>query len=289
MSSNLNEFAQFLGHFHPMLVHLPVGGLVLLSVLELLATRPQFRDLAQNRRAILAIVALGAVGAAACGWLLAWGGGYDPQLLDRHRWLGIAVAAACIVTLLLCGSSRRSAYWAALTVTFALLVVAGHFGSEMTHGRDYLTRHAPRALRNLLGASRQAAEADFASAASGSLYSEVVRPILEKRCVSCHGPEKQKGELRLDSLAGLQRGGQSGPALDSGHAAQSLMIKRVLLLPEEEDHMPPDGKPQPTQAEIGLLQWWINSGATEEVTAASPKPSAEVQQWLNEFKSHQTR
>jgi len=283
----MNEFTQFLGHFHPMLVHLPVGGLVLLGVLELLASRPYFRELAQNRRAILAIVTLGALAAAATGWLLSWDGGYDAQLLYRHRLLGIAVAGGCIITFLFSRPSPRGAYWVALTITFVLLVIAGHFGSEITHGRDFLTRHAPGPLRVLFGTSGHPARADAAPADSKSLYGQVVRPILQRRCVSCHGPDKRKGELRLDSFAGLQHGGQSGPVVVPGNAAESQMIRRLLLPPDDEDHMPPDGKPQPTQAEIGLLQWWINAGATEEATVSDLKPSADIQQMLDELKVHQ--
>jgi hypothetical protein len=88
-----------------------------------------------------------------------------------------------------------------------------------------------------------------------------VQPILVQRCGSCHGPEKQKAELRLDSLEGLLKGGHSGPALVAGKPGESLIIKRLLLPVSDEDHMPPDGKPQPASAEITILQWWIESAA----------------------------
>jgi hypothetical protein len=67
--------------------------------------------------------------------------------------------------------------------------------------------------------------------------------------------------LRVDSLEALQKGGHSGPALVAGSAQDSLLIQRMLLPIEDEDHMPPDGKPQPTPAEITVLQWWIDRGA----------------------------
>jgi mono/diheme cytochrome c family protein len=280
MSSHVNEFGQFLGHFHPMLVHLPVGGLVVLGALELLAALPRFRNAAQNRRTILGLVAAGALSAAACGWLLAGGGGYDAQLLYRHRWTGIGVAAACIVTFLLCGANWLRAYRVALLTTLVLLVLAGHFGSELTHGSGFLTLYAPGPLRALLGAPARPITSDPAPADANSAYAQVVQPLLQRRCVSCHGPEKQKGELRLDSLAGLRKGGQDGPVLVAGSAGESLMIRRLLLPIEHDDHMPPEGKPQPTPAEIGLLQWWINAGAPGDRSVASLNPSAEVMRLL---------
>jgi mono/diheme cytochrome c family protein len=280
MSSQINEFGQFLGHFHPMLVHLPVGGLVLLGVLEVLAAFPRFKGTAHNRRAILGVVAAGAVAAAACGWLLAGGGGYDTQLLYRHRWAGISVAGACIVTFLLCGANRLRAYRIALLTTFVLLVLAGHFGSELTHGRGFLTLYAPEPLRALLGAPARPIASDPAPADANSLYAQLVQPILQRRCVSCHGPEKQKGQLRLDSLASLRKGSQDGPVLVAGNAGESPMIRRLLLPLEHDDHMPPEGKPQPSQAEISLLQWWINAGAPGDRSVASLNPSAEVMRLL---------
>jgi hypothetical protein len=288
MSSQISQFAQFLGHLHPMLVHLPVGGLVVLGALELLAALPRFKDLAQNRRVILGFVTLGAVAAAACGWLLSLGGGYETQLLYRHRLMGFCVAGACIVTLLLCWPNRLGAYRIALTITIVLLVFAGHLGSEMTHGRDFLTAPARGAWRALFGAPAHALTAGLAQPDGKTFYAQIVQPILQRRCVSCHGPEKQKGKLRLDSFANLRRGGEVGPALVPGNAAESLMIRRLLLPPEDEDHMPPDGKPQPTQSEIDLLQWWIKTGAVEDGTIASLNPSAEVMRMIEEMKARQT-
>jgi hypothetical protein len=144
-------------------------------------------------------------------------------------------------------------------------------------------------LRTLLGAPPKRITTRPVSGEAGSLYAQVVQPILQRRCISCHGPEKQKGELRLDSLAGVRRGGQAGLALVPGNASESLMIRRLLLPPEDEDHMPPEGKPQPTQAEVGLLQWWINAGASEDGTLASIKPDADILRMIEEVRARQTR
>ena len=92
-------------------------------------------------------------------------------------------------------------------------------------------------------------------------FAKEIQPLLEKNCIKCHGPEKQKGGLRVDSLAALLKGGNDGPVLVKGNAHESSLIQRLLLPVEDEDHMPPEGKPQPTLAEIVALQWWIDRGA----------------------------
>lgn len=286
MSSQLSEFTLFLGPFHPMLVHLPIGGLILLAVMELLALFPRFKDAAQNRRVILAVVLAGSAGSVACGWLLAQSGGYEAQLLFWHRWTGIAFAAACVVVLWLARPGRLAAYRIALLMTLILLVVAGHFGSEITHGRDFLSRHAPASLRALLGQSAPpkaaAVPADFRKR---QLYAEVIRPILQDRCTACHGPEKRKGDLDLDSLANARKGGENGPSFVAGKADESQIIERILLPLDDDQHMPPDGKPQATDAETGLLRWWINLGAPEKGTVGDFKPDADVLRMLEGMSS----
>ncbi|MCX6929766.1 MAG: hypothetical protein NT154_42115, partial [Verrucomicrobia bacterium] len=98
MNSGSNDLLLFLGRFHPVLVHLPVGGLVLLGVLELLARFSRFKPAAQCNRLILGLVAAASIATASLGLMLSQSGGYDPQLLPWHKWTGIAVAAFCTLT-----------------------------------------------------------------------------------------------------------------------------------------------------------------------------------------------
>jgi mono/diheme cytochrome c family protein len=84
-------------------------------------------------------------------------------------------------------------------------------------------------------------------------------PILEKTCVECHGPDKVKARLRMDSVAGLQKGGKSGALLKPGDPENSLMMRRVLGL-DGEDQMPLDKDPL-SEAQIDTLRRWIAAGA----------------------------
>ena len=265
MSSGSHDLILFLGRFHVLVVHLPIGAVVLLGVLELLARGTRFKEAAQSRGLILGFAAAGSVVAALCGLTLSQADGYDPQLLAWHKWTGLAVAAACTLAWVLNWLGHPRSYRLSLLTTLAVLIVAGHFGASITHGRDFLSRYAPAPVRWLFGGITPPTAPTPTAPASlpQRVFADVVQPILVQRCGSCHGPEKQKGDLRMDSLEGLLKGGHSGPALVAGRPGESLMVKRLLLPLDHEDHMPPAGKPQPAPAEITTLQWWIEWGAPQ--------------------------
>ncbi|MGH7135834.1 MAG: PSD1 and planctomycete cytochrome C domain-containing protein, partial [Pirellulales bacterium] len=98
-------------------------------------------------------------------------------------------------------------------------------------------------------------------------YLRDVKPLLEKRCFSCHGALKQESELRLDTGAFIRRGGADGPAIEPGNPSASRLIGRVSAL-DPSQRMPPEGAPL-AQDEIAILSAWIKSGA---ITPLDEKP-----------------
>ncbi|MGH7945139.1 MAG: c-type cytochrome domain-containing protein, partial [Opitutaceae bacterium] len=258
----MDQLWLLLGRLHPVVVHLPIGIFVLLALVELTALFPRAPRIPSAQRTfVLSIGALFAVATAFFGWLLARDGGYNATLLDRHQWLGIGVAALAVVLLVVHLLGWRRTYAGALTLTVLVLAVAGHFGGSLTHGENYLTATA--------GAARPKPPTDPARAL---VFADVVHPILNQRCVSCHGPTKSNGDLRYDTLEELLKGGKTGPAFKPGNAAASAMIKRVHLPLDAKQHMPPKGKPQLTDDEATLLEWWINAGATTDKRVADLAP-----------------
>ncbi len=292
--SGPSEITLFIGRFHPLLIHLPIGLILLLAGLEVLARIPRFRGANSSAGYVLALAAPAALLAALFGWLLASGGGYDEQLLQWHKWTGIGTAAVCLLAALLYRFDLKKAYRWSLFSSVAVLVLASHFGGSLTHGKDYLTRYAPARLRPFLarvarfpaGAapldvplkvpSAQARPASALDPNSLPAFAGLIQPILNENCVACHGPEKSKGKLRFDTFAGLMHGSESGAVLVPGKSAESLLIKRLNLPLGDEDHMPPDGKPQPGPDEIALLAWWIDAGAPADKKVAELKPSAPI-------------
>ena len=104
-----------------------------------------------------------------------------------------------------------------------------------------------------------------------TFYESKVRPILEDHCFDCHGEDKQKNKLRLDTAVGILRGGESGePLLVRGVSAESYIIKRVTSANAKEV-MPPKGE-RLTAEQVATLKAWIDAGAKmpgEEAAAAS--------------------
>ena len=111
-------------------------------------------------------------------------------------------------------------------------------------------------------------------AAEGKVdFVKEIHPILEQQCVKCHGAEKQKGKLRLDSLAAGLKGGKGGPALVPGDSAKSDLFHRVTLPKSDDDFMPSEGEPLP-KAQLDLLKKWIEEGAVWPEMAAKETPKA---------------
>lgn len=85
-------------------------------------------------------------------------------------------------------------------------------------------------------------------------YLNKVRPLLETHCYKCHGAEKQKANLRLDSVKAMMEGGDSGPAVVPGDVDSSNLLTAVCY--EDADlQMPPDGKLD--EAQIAMLKKWV--------------------------------
>jgi hypothetical protein len=90
-------------------------------------------------------------------------------------------------------------------------------------------------------------------------FARDVRPILRAACYDCHGPDKQKADLRLDSREVTLKGGKTGPAILAGKGSESLLIKRIKG--EGDDTRMPPKKPSLKDEQIALIQRWIDQGA----------------------------
>ena len=109
-------------------------------------------------------------------------------------------------------------------------------------------------------------------------YAADIKPLLAKHCTSCHGAEKQKSGLRLDSAAAATKGGDNGPAIEPGKSAESLLIQAVTGA-EGVAAMPPKGQPRMSPDEITLLKSWIDQGAKAPVEDAAAGPVKGANHW----------
>ena len=105
-----------------------------------------------------------------------------------------------------------------------------------------------------------------ASDKKGVTYAKDIKPIFENACFKCHGEEKQKSKLRLDSLAATLKGGENGPNVIPGKSADSQLVHSVArIMPEDDENMPPKKKDGTISAlskeQVGLIRAWIDQGA----------------------------
>jgi len=104
-----------------------------------------------------------------------------------------------------------------------------------------------------------------ASDKKGVTYAGDIKAIFDNSCVKCHGAEKPKGKLRLDSLEGALKGGEDGKVIEPGNSANSVLVHNIAHIGDEDDYMPPPNNkahiPPLTKEQIGLVRAWIDQGA----------------------------
>jgi uncharacterized membrane protein len=281
----------FLGHFHPALVHLPIGIILLAFLFEWLSQRDAYGYLAPAVRPAYGIGALSALLACGTGYLLAEDGGYDPETLERHRWVGIATAVFSTARFLADRSKAFQGFKKGVrllpsVMLLILITVGGHLGGTLTHGSGYLWEGAPTWVRNSLGEEKvSSAPIGLADVQEARVYDDLVARVLQEKCIGCHGVGKQKGGLRLDATERILAGGEHGKVIVAGDPVGSEMYRRAMLPLEDDDHMPPKGKPQLTSAETALLEWWIRNGHDFEKKVRDVPQSATEKTFLTSFET----
>ncbi|MCJ7467833.1 MAG: DUF1549 domain-containing protein [Maribacter sp.] len=262
---------QFLGRLHPLIVHFPIGLLVVGLILELVTIGQKRQGLRQGINWMVYIGAISAVIGAIFGWLLRTNDDYLGELVDLHQNMGITTGAlAGITAFLLMRKMKNKAssyipYRIGLTLTVVCLIIAGHLGTNLTHGEDFLSSVLPGNTHSpddgkaaLLFAELN--QLDSLTTSRKDQLNLEVRKIFAHNCYQCHSENKKKGELVLENKAGVYKGGKGGPIIVFGKPAQSELYRRIALSPNHEDVMPKKGKVL-KNSEIALIRLWIESGA----------------------------
>ncbi len=291
------DWQQFLGRFHPLVVHLPIGLLLLVPLLEIAGARqPALREAAGF---VLGVAFIGCVCALTLGFLLAYGSGDAGLGVTRHMWGGITLTIGVLVCMLVrpwwtSGSVPR-VYPMLLAAVLLLLSWAAHLGGSLTHGSNYLTEYMPARMKRFLVLGKVQADT-----VPGSFYAKHLNPIFDANCVTCHGQQKVKGGLRLDSYTALMEGGKQGAVIIPGKPDQSLLLKRVTLPPSQKHFMPAEGKPPLKPEEIAWIRAWILDGASpaaakvagvsiREQTEAPLVPVGDYSRWMPEILDMENR
>lgn len=295
---------KLLGRLHPVVVHFPIALLLAALVFEILPRgrqkplrSPSGEEVPPPprpfvREGTLGCLILGAIGAGVAawfGWLNADIEGFSKNVqstVDWHRWLGIGVAGMAGLAALLAVLARwrraenlRTTYRLLLVLVALSVPYVGHLGGTLVYGSDYYEfafarlRGDPPAPPEKPAALPGPANPELGDGGPVPVEIDYVRdiqPIFAARCVQCHGPEKRKGRLRLDSL---EEATARESVVQPGEPGASALIARITLPPDHEDFMPAEGEPL-TADEIARISAWILSLGSAAESAAAPAPAA---------------
>lgn len=269
-----------LGRFHPLFVHLPIGILFLAALLVFLPSANKSVHLPAIR---VSLLAGGIFALASCisGFLQYQNEGYTWETVRFHLILGWITALGALVLYLQfkkITSIEKSSKWK-ITGLLLVLTITGHLGGNITHGDSYFIEVLPPNIQAFLGEeieSEKGLELPQNGWEEMAYFDEVVQPILNQNCKSCHNPRNLKGELDLSSFQALLKGGEDGTILVHGKALESELFSRLMLPKEDEHHMPPAEKRQPKKEEIELIRLWIESGGNQDLKLGDVEITADL-------------
>jgi len=251
----------FVGRTHPIWLHLPIGVIASFFLVELINFFRPKKSLDHASDILLSFAILSSLPTLCSGYLLASTGEYAPGYVESHEdfawWMAFILS---LLPLLRIQTKKWGVilYRCGLGAVLMLMTIAGHKGGELTHGSDFLTELLPRYMQEFLGTAEEKSEGekegvmDLTGSPSESVtFEKNILPILDEYCFRCHGPKKQKGDIRLDSLSA----DFSDP--------EEMGLWELSLLQHLYGEMPPEGKAQLSKEEGEMFFDWILSSLKE--------------------------
>ncbi|MGB5317926.1 c-type cytochrome domain-containing protein [Eudoraea sp.] len=273
----------FLGRFHPLMVHLPIGIFILGYFFEVLF-QLGFTKLIPSRKIIIVTYIIGLLSgilAAISGWLLSFSNDYGIASLDDHKYLGIAtlILMSLVISYQIKAPETKSKLkLLGSTLAILMISVTGHFGGNLTHGSNYLVEYAPGATKNndeLVSENLRGKNQD-----SLIIYDDFIKPIFQEKCIACHNSTDGMGGLRMETYGDLFEESDHGTAIVARNSAKSNLFNRVSLPADHEKAMPPRGMGF-GYTDIQLLKYWINNGADSLATFQSETMDEELINLIN--------
>lgn len=261
-----------IGRFHPLIVHLPIGFILFALILMYYPAKDKNLLLPTVQFALI-LSTLMAFFACITGIILYNQEGYAFDTVQNHLFLGILTALTCLSLYLLVKKHQSLSdpkIHVGSTILFLSLTITGHLGGNLTHGETYLTEVLPEGIQATFGwkieEQFEPLSLDGEAWEEALFYEDVVQPILNQNCRSCHNEKNSKGDLILTSKESLLEGGKNGEVIFHKNPLESELLERMLLPLDHEDHMPPKEKRQPLETEVELIKAWLLTGASFEET-----------------------
>jgi uncharacterized membrane protein/mono/diheme cytochrome c family protein len=265
-------FLRLLGRLHPLAVHFPVALLLFTALLELGTIKNFNSTLRPGIKILLIAGIISSLISAIFGILLSGSAEYGENLI-LHQWLGISTAFSGILVwflhqriLIKNQTQYIKTYRLALFITALGVIIAGHLGASLTHGDDYLSSTLPwtdnfeNTETTSFDINSNNHDQDTLTKAQEKELNLKVRAIFAHNCYKCHGDEKVKGDLRLDSKDFVFKGGENGEVIVPGKPEESELFRRISLPSNHEDVMPSKGK-KLTANDLAIIEFWIKKGA----------------------------
>ena len=267
--TEVSDWVIFIGRFHPLMVHLPIGIILVGITMYFLAKKRKFTQFKSAVPFLMGAGAICALLSCLLGFMLSYQGGYDKEALNAHQWMGVAFAIVAVLAYVSVVWERTNRIVLLQSGLMLLLLLGlgftGHKGGNLTHGPSYLTQYSPDPFRKLVGLPPKPEKRPPVTVLdSADIFLDVVSPMLSDYCVSCHNPGKSKGDLVLSSYDRIIKGGENGQGVVIGDLKESELYRRVSLPEHHDDFMPPNGKKPLSGEQIKLLELWIMNGAPEK-------------------------
>lgn len=289
MENQVSDFVLFIGRFHPLVVHLPIGFLIIAFILYIGGKYNSLKNSSHIVDFTLLLGGISAVLACIMGYMLSFEGGYSEDAVFLHQWAGVGLALLSFVLLVYRkkgqSKSKPIVQKIGFILVMMLLAYTGHLGGNLTHGSSYLFQYAPNMVRKVAGfpPKDNRTYKKITHIDSAMVFEDVLMPMLDARCISCHNSDKLKGELLLTSFENMMKGGESGKAIVPGSSTTSELYKRITLAHDDEDFMPPEGKIPLSNEQVSFIEWWIDAGAKPKATLVDLGAGREVKDKMEKY------
>jgi len=268
-----------IGRFHPLIIHLPIGFIVMGLLIEL--NKKKFKWSNDSLKFIFFWASISGVLSIISGYFQYQKGGYLWETVDLHFYAGITTVllSFCFYLYLNGVNYLISIPRKIFTIGHLILLsITGHLGGNITHGEDHLTEP----IYNLVGISDEEINLtmNYDDMSNKSVYINLIQPILNDKCVKCHNQKKTKGGLKMHNFEALMKGGKNGSILNFDDPKLSEILVRIHLPKSEKKHMPPNGGKQLSREEIKIIGIWINGGSSLEQTISELKLNADMKNYF---------
>jgi Planctomycete cytochrome C len=199
-------------------------------------------------------------------------------------WGGVVLAAAAWLCWILRARTEsggsHTLYMLTLVAAVGLVSFTGYRGGQLAQGENHLTELMPEPLQAALGVSASEPVSRSGNGGPGTFYGARIQPLFASHCTICHGRNRHKGKLGLDSFDALMRGGKHGAVVKANETKASELFRRITLPQTDDEFMPTDNKRPLSASDVKLIELWIASGAsgTQPVDAIKDAPFGSTSQ-----------